>query len=728
MTKSHPPNPSDSLQASTSTAATTTTSPSGSYWDYAYHSFSAASSSVSNMLSSFYNRDYTATTTNTTEPVMETTSPPSFFQSLFLYSASTCGGDEPIRKLSSIGESDYEDDPSAGVNEPDEYRHFLAGSTPKFLRRKSAASSWAKIKSPTADLVWMFRNNKNPYNSVRGRDTEHTSMTAVRSLVALMPTKHHNHDIPDSVPSDRLLGSNTYGAGRSLGHVPEADEHRILFPESWESKPDRDDERHDSVVLTPPPPPPPLTSPLNELTRERSFTEHSGGKMPTRLKKAVSPSETASQLAEGTIRALRDLALDEAVELQTALQYWNIRWERPLLSWLESGPSGRLYNNSTLLFAQLILRCFSFYTVWMSRHGYNHQEIGGKVSQIQAVLARRCAAIGELQQHLLRAGWQRGVAQWGMLGHGGQWAAVAGFDGSIPEPTYTLSQHSNHKSDIDSVPPFASEISSSRTPPSERFLQREISDSERAPLIEDSLRSPEISRGISAEAMRFGLPRPSSKVGLGGANVTNAQKARRRTSQAQIFVGKKHGDGIFIEDPEFLAEWSVEAIALVRRHLFRAGNGKILIPCTENWKRREQADPSVDNYSGKEEQYLPLWADVIVEQQPPADQDNELLPADHVPEKETKITITNLPLMVAEVEELLDVMEDLMNIQRNRRLRQLQPPTWIRRNWYVLATAIPSFAFIMSRMKGYSRDVMKFLAGKGATFFKERVQDPIVAM
>jgi hypothetical protein len=55
----------------------------------------------------------------------------------------------------------------------------------------------------------------------------------------------------------------------------------------------------------------------------------------------------------------------------------------------------------------------SFVSVWTSPYGYNHQEIGRKVSQLQAVLARRCAAVGELQQHLLRAGWHRGVAQWG---------------------------------------------------------------------------------------------------------------------------------------------------------------------------------------------------------------------------------------------------------------------------------------------------------------------------
>ena len=52
-----------------------------------------------------------------------------------------------------------------------------------------------------------------------------------------------------------------------------------------------------------------------------------------------SSSETASQLAEGTIRAFRDLCLDEAVELHKALRYWSYRWERPFLSWLEAGPT-----------------------------------------------------------------------------------------------------------------------------------------------------------------------------------------------------------------------------------------------------------------------------------------------------------------------------------------------------------------------------------------------------
>ena len=61
-----------------------------------------------------------------------------------------------------------------------------------------------------------------------------------------------------------------------------------------------------------------------------------------------------------------------------------------------------------------------FFEVWLKNDGYNHRLVGQKVSQIQAVLARRCATIGELQEHLLRAGWRKGVAQWGVLGQGDQ--------------------------------------------------------------------------------------------------------------------------------------------------------------------------------------------------------------------------------------------------------------------------------------------------------------------
>ena len=57
------------------------------------------------------------------------------------------------------------------------------------------------------------------------------------------------------------------------------------------------------------------------------------------------------------------------------------------------------------------------------------------MGQIQAVLARRCASVGEIQQHIWRATWTKGVANWGMLGslNGGEWVSVVGGDGGMDD-------------------------------------------------------------------------------------------------------------------------------------------------------------------------------------------------------------------------------------------------------------------------------------------------------
>jgi len=82
------------------------------------------------------------------------------------------------------------------------------------------------------------------------------------------------------------------------------------------------------------------------------------------------------------------------------------------LGWLEAGPK-----------------------VWISAEGHSPYEAARKMSQIQAVLARRCASIGEIQQHLWRATWTKGVANWGMLGTltGGEWVSVVGGDGEMDD-------------------------------------------------------------------------------------------------------------------------------------------------------------------------------------------------------------------------------------------------------------------------------------------------------
>jgi hypothetical protein len=332
-------------------------------------------------------------------------------------------------------------------------------------------------------------------------------------------------------------------------------------------------------------------------------------------------------------------------------------------------------------------------TVWTCPDGYNHQSVGNKVSQIQAVLARRCAAIGELQQHLLQAGWQRGVAQWGVLGQGGQWAAVAGFSGSIPDDA------SPKKKVTESL---------------YRTMSRDIAD-------------------IAFEPQEtHDLPHSTSRIGLSESEYGTTD---RGAQTANVLVRKKHGGGIFVDDPAFLADWSVDGILLVRNQLFRAANGLVPLPYETNWRvdSSSQGEPGI-LVSRK----MPQWAcEVIkakldasdkVKRQPDADE--YLSSEPEVIENSVDTTISDLPLMVAEVSDLLDVMEEVMAIQRQRRLDKLRPPRWLRRNWYIVATLIPTvgvFGIEIAR-KGYTKEVVLFVFDRISSFFRERLRDPAVAM
>jgi hypothetical protein len=122
------------------------------------------------------------------------------------------------------------------------------------------------------ELSWLL---KNPYSSVRGRHQSPQSLSAVRSLLSLLPVEQTSDDMDISEQGDILNGS------------------------------------------------------VEDFRRSK-------------LPKGTS-SETASQLAEGTIRALRDLELEEAIELHRSLRFWTNRWERPVLSWLEAGPWGKSF-------------------------------------------------------------------------------------------------------------------------------------------------------------------------------------------------------------------------------------------------------------------------------------------------------------------------------------------------------------------------------------------------
>jgi len=434
-------------------------------------------------------------------------------------------------------------------------------------------------------------------------------------------------------------------------------------------------------------------------------------------------SETASQLAEGTIRALRDIALDEAVEFHDALRYWSDRWEHPMLSWLEAGP-----------------------TVWTSRNGYNHQVIGQKVAQIQAVLARRCAAIGELQQHLLRAGWQRGVAQWGVLGQGGQWATVQGTH-VMTEYTAAVAEESQRRQPVN--------------------LSSDDSPGAREKNLTESMESSSIDA----------LPvRPLQHIGLVDQQEHRKRKdhtqAKRSSSDrktwhqqkgyyASVFVRNENNGKIHMDDAA-LAEWSVDAMALIRNLLKRASNGKVALPYEDNWRIATSNAPSErqsahgalepenshhgqliledetteristeDNYAREgfdQLRPIPKWAKFVSNQ--PLVNSIEMERQDDSTNEEETLVISNLPLMAAEVSELLNSIEDIMTTQRNRRMKRLSPPSMFRRRWYLTAVAAPLGTYFIHHLvsKGYATELVGFIVEKVTKFFQEHVSVPFMAM
>ena len=460
-------------------------------------------------------------------------------------------------------------------------------------------SSYKRNTSISAkELAIMFNN---PYEHVRGRQSHQSSFSvaAIRSLLTLVPqTMPQAQGMYTPITPTAIFDDGGGGECNALD-------------DSWAPTPN---------------------------DRGRRSISPSG----------VSTEETASQIAEGTIRALRDLALDEAVELHNALRFWSERWERPLLSWLEAGPE-----------------------MWTRPGGYNHQTVGRKVSQLQAVLARRCASIGELQTHLLRAGWHKGVAQWGVLGGG--WSAVAGFDGFSGETDIPGRLRTRTRT-----------LSSNEIPPTIRQATKYDDDY----YIQDPSRRPPIETMLSSQ------------------------------SEANIFVEKFAGGGLVVDDPAFLCEWSVEGIRLVRRQLEQSANAATVLPHQANWTSQPEVGPAVD---GANSAALPSWAK---DSTMPLDDLDGLV----VPERE--ISAIDLNAMIEEVADLVDVMEPIIQIQRRRRLDKLCPPPWIRRNWFIVTAAGPivSYALFQAFQNDYAKEACKELIQKVKGFCRERIQEPVSAI
>jgi len=277
---------SSSLSSSSAKAARTDKGVTPSFLDYANDSIHQAAestyASIANVISSLYTGGDIGAAPKTT--------------SAFSYA----------RRLSSSIHSNNGSDPGDDM-----------GTSFRSNRRPSLSRN-AKINY---DLGMLF---KNPYNSVRGRTHHHTqpsSMSAVRSLLTIVPAQMNQEVYDDSV------------AGIQMPALPE-------------QTPTTQSEQETAQAFFASPASLPAESNNNTMGREGTSTLPSNDTMSQRSMKRkrgprlVSQSETASQIAEGTIRALRDIALDEAVELQAALRYWTVRWERPILSWLEAGPVG----------------------------------------------------------------------------------------------------------------------------------------------------------------------------------------------------------------------------------------------------------------------------------------------------------------------------------------------------------------------------------------------------
>ena len=215
-----------------------------------------------------------------------------------------------------------------------------------------------------------------------------------------------------------------------------------------------------------------------------------------------------------------------------------------------------------------------------------------------------------------------------------------------------------------------------------------------------------------------------TKIGLHDKEPTTDASGK---ATANIFVRRRHGGGLFVDDPAFLAEWSVEAIALVRRLLTRAANGMVTIPYESNWRRGMQEEKNEDGQVILDAEaggrLLPLWATEKKIFSPESSGG-----ARH--QERSELIISDLPLMCEEVSELLTAIEEIMETQRQRRLDKLRQPGWLRRNWYVMAMSGPPVLYILYKMlrRDYLNELIRLAKEKISEFYKERLREPIVAM
>lgn len=232
----------------------------------------------------------------------------------------------------------------------------LASPTTSSPSRKTTTTSTPDrhpphLLLPSGGVAWNTLT-RNPYNVVRGRQPVHhrrQSISAVRSFLALVPLEEEEEDEADDWPNE-----DAYPQHVDQSASPSATASSGMMPAT-------------TTTTTASPVPSPAAAGDATRSRSRSFADAATSGSSSGAVMAALPTgkdEKASQVAEGTLRALRDLALEEALELNVALRFWSNRWERPLLCWLEAGPLGKVIARvgSTSYLPRVMCLCENSYT------------------------------------------------------------------------------------------------------------------------------------------------------------------------------------------------------------------------------------------------------------------------------------------------------------------------------------------------------------------------------
>jgi hypothetical protein len=383
----------------------------------------------------------------------------------------------------------------------------------------------------------------------------------------------------------------------------------------------------------------------------------------------ISKAETASRLSEGTVRAMRDMALNEALELHHALRFWTERLERPILFYLEFGSH------------------------WWSKDVRDHSDVGQKVSQLQAVIARRCSSIGQLQQHLWRAGWSSGVEQWGILGQG-EWAVVVGGHGLIDDnkgifPSFETRQSPKTKSKRNKKDYYAE---------SHHFVKNV-----RGGRI---VRNDPALAAWSIDAIRVVRDQLYS-AGNGKASLPkfeNWPRELRHFGEAKE-DGQK-GEGLW------------DSMISLEGNVFDGDEDSLDIPL---WATYDMGHDSLTSDEEYPQKYYLLSPELSHSR--PESKKSQI-------KRSGDLVISDLGLMAAEVAEILNSMEKIMSQRRRRRLEKLRPPPRILRRWYLVAIGIPVAGYLAYNLTKENRGVKlaKEIYQQAVNFCAEHISEPLQSM